>query len=63
MDLIQLVMFLIVVGVLLYVVQMIPMDATIKKIITILVVAVIILWVLSQLIGYAPHIQIGGKHG
>jgi hypothetical protein len=48
MSLISLIVVLIVVGVLLYLVQRyIPMDATIKQIITIVVIIVVCLWLLS----------------
>jgi len=48
MSLISLVVVLIVVGVLLWLVQRyIPMDATIKKIITIVVIVVVCIWLLS----------------
>ena len=60
MDLIQLVIILIVIGVLLYVVNaFIPMDAKIKQIMNIVVVIVVVLWLLSLFIGYAPHIHVG----
>ena len=60
MDLIQLVIVLIVVGVLLYVVNtLIPMDAKIKNLLNIVVMIVVVLWVLSLFIGYAPHIHVG----
>ena len=60
MDLIQLVVVLIVVGVLLYVVNtLIPMDAKIKNLLNIVVMIVVVLWVLSLFIGYAPHIRVG----
>lgn len=49
MDLISLIVLLIVVGVALYLVQLIPMDATIKKVLTILVVALVIIWVLRRM--------------
>jgi hypothetical protein len=47
MSLIQLVVALIVVGVLLYLVQLLPMDATIKLIIRIVVILAVVLWLLS----------------
>ena len=51
MSLIQLVIILIVVGILLYCVnRFIPMDATIKRIINIVVILVVILW-LCQVFG------------
>ena len=53
MSLISLVVVLIVVGVLLWLVNAyIPMDATIKKIITIVVVVAVVIWVLGVIFGY-----------
>lgn len=49
MPLVGLIMTLILVGVLLYLVQLIPMDATIKQIIYVLVVVCVILWIISSL--------------
>ena len=50
MSLISLVVVLIVVGVLLWLIQsVIPMDATIKKIITVVVIVFVVLWLLSAL--------------
>lgn len=47
MPLIQVLVILIIVGVLLWLINFIPMDAKIKQIINILVVIVIVLWLLS----------------
>jgi hypothetical protein len=49
MDLISLLVALVIVGVLLYVVSLIPMDATILRIIQIVVILVVVLWLLSAL--------------
>lgn len=54
MTLIGLVVVLLVVGVALYLVSLIPMDATIKRVIQVIVILVIILWVLSA-VGLLPH--------
>lgn len=54
MTLIGLVVVLLVVGVALYLVSMIPMDATIKRIIQVLVILFVVLWLLSVL-GLLPH--------
>lgn len=63
MSLITLVVLLIIVGVLLWVVNtQIPMDATIKKIINIVVVIVVCLWLLS-VFGILPDlnaVRVGG---
>ena len=59
MDLIQLCIVLIVVGVLLWLVNSyIPMDAKIKQILNIVVVIAVVLWVLSLFVGL-PHIRVG----
>ena len=47
MTLIGLIVVLIVTGVALYLVTLIPMDATIKRIIQVVVILVVILWLLS----------------
>jgi len=62
MPLIQLVFVLVVVGVILWVINSyIPMQATIKKILNLVVVIVVILWLLSVfgLIGNLSTIRIG----
>jgi len=59
LDLIQLCIVLIVVGVLLWLVNSyIPMDAKIKQILNIVVVIAVVLWVLSLFVGL-PHIRVG----
>lgn len=45
---IELIVALIVVGVVLYLITLIPMDATIKKIIVVLVILLVVLWVLQS---------------
>lgn len=62
MDLIQLVIILIVIGVLLWLVNTyIPMEATIKRIINIVVIVFVVLWILSLFLGMGWHsgIRIG----
>ena len=62
MPLIQLVLILVVVGVVLWVINSyIPMQATIKKILNVVVVIVVILWLLSVfgLIGNLSTIRVG----
>lgn len=54
MSLVGLVIVLIVVGVALYIVSLIPMDATIRRIIQVLVILFVILWLLSAF-GLLPH--------
>ena len=58
MSLVSVIVILIVVGVLLYIVNVhIPMDATIKKIINIVVIVGVILWLLS-VFGILPDINL-----
>lgn len=58
MSLITLVVLLIIIGVLLWVVNtQIPMDATIKKIINIVVIIVVCLWLLS-VFGILPDLNV-----
>ncbi len=47
MTLIDLIIVLLVVGVLLYIITLIPMDATIRKVIHIVVLVAVILWLLQ----------------
>ena len=49
MTLIGLVITLVIIGLLLYIVTLIPMDGTIKKIITIVVILIAVLYVLQAL--------------
>lgn len=49
MTLVGLIVFLIIVGLLLYLVQLLPIDATIKKIIYVIVIVAVILWLLENL--------------
>ncbi len=48
-SLLGIVIALILIGVALYLVNLIPMDATIRKIIQIVVVVVVVLWILQSL--------------
>ena len=48
MSIVGLIVTLIVIGVLLYLVELLPMDATIKRIIQIVVILCIVLWLLSM---------------
>ena len=62
MPLIQLVIALVVVGVILWLVNnYIPMDATIKKILNVVVIIVVILWLLSifGVLGSMSGMQVG----
>lgn len=51
MSLLSLIIVLVLVGVALYVVQLIPMDATVKRILTIVVIVIVALYVLRALFG------------
>lgn len=46
---IEILVVLIIIGVLLYLAQLIPMDATIKKIIMVLAILFVVLWILQAL--------------
>jgi hypothetical protein len=61
MPLIQIVIVLIVIGVLLWLVNLIPMQGTIKSILNAVVVICVVLWLLNVfgVIGYLPHIRVG----
>jgi uncharacterized MnhB-related membrane protein len=52
--LINIIIVLVVVGLLLWVLQQIPMDATIARIIRVVVIVCVCLWLLSMLMGYLP---------
>jgi len=54
MPLIQLLFALIIVGVALYVIELLPMDATIKRVIHIVVILIVLLWILQMLFGLFP---------
>jgi len=58
MSLVSIIVILIVVGVLLYLVNVhIPMDATIKKIINVVVIIAVVLWLLS-VFGILPDLGV-----
>lgn len=52
--LIEIVIALVVIGLALWVIEQIPMDATIAKIIRIVIIVLTCLWLLSFLAGYLP---------
>jgi hypothetical protein len=54
MTLIGLLVVLLIVGVALYLISLVPMDATIKRIIQVLVILFVVLWLLGAL-GLLPH--------
>ena len=53
-QLFAIILWLVVLGLILWVVNELPIDAAIKKIIRVIVIVVVLLWLLSILIGYAP---------
>ncbi len=59
MSLITLVIYLVVVGAILYIVSLLPIDGTIKKIINVVVVLVILLYVLQIFLGDLPTLRLG----
>ncbi len=59
MSLISLVIYLIVLGAVLYIVSLLPIDATIKKIINVVVILVVLLYVLQMFVGDLPNLRIG----
>ena len=52
--LIQLVISLIIIGLVLYVVNLLPIDAGIKQIIRVVIIVFIVIWLLYALMGAAP---------
>jgi len=64
MDLIQLVLILVVIGVLLgvlnYVAPSIMLDGKILRIINVLVVVAVVLWLVFLFVGPVPSIRVGG---
>lgn len=60
MDLIQLIIFLVIVGVLMWAVNAyVPMEARIKQILNVVVIIVVVLWLLGLFTGYLPRINVG----
>jgi len=57
-SLIGILVFLIVVGLVLYIVQLLPIDATIKRIIYVVVLVVILIYLLQILVGTGPVIRL-----
>ena len=57
-SLIGILVFLIIIGLILYVVQLLPIDATIKRIIYIVLVVFIVIYLLQLLVGVGPVIRL-----
>lgn len=55
MSLVSLLIALIVIGAVLYVVSLLPIDATIKRIIQVVAIVAIVIWLLQQ---FAPALRI-----
>jgi len=58
MSLIALVLVLVVIGVVLYLLESLPMDPTIKIVIRVVVIIAVCLWLLSALSGVGPVIRL-----
>lgn len=62
MDLLQLIILLIVIGVLMFAVnKWIPMADSIKQILNVVVIIAVVIFILSLFSGYFPSIQVGHK--
>ena len=60
MDLITLIIVLCIIGVILWAINAyLPMEASIKKILNVVVIVVVLLWLLSLFTGYLPSIRVG----
>ncbi len=59
MDIVSIIVVLILVGGALYIATLLPIDATIKKIIQVVVVLAAVLWLFAQF-GYGPGVRFRG---
>lgn len=59
MSLISLIIFLVVIGLILWLVSLLPIDDTIQRIIHIVVIIVVVLWLLQAFVGPIADIHIG----
>ena len=60
MSLLTLILILVVVGVVMYLINLyVPMDGTIKRIMNIVVIIILLIWLLQVIIGPLPDIRIG----
>lgn len=57
-SLVSILVFLVVIGLVLYIIQLLPIDALLKKIAYVVVLVFILLWLLS-LVGGGPVIRVG----
>jgi uncharacterized membrane protein YwzB len=60
--LIQVVVALAIVGLILWVLQQIPMDAVIARIIRVVIIVVVVIWLLTLLLGYAGGVSVPSFH-
>ena len=58
MDLVSILVALIILGVVLYLIQIIPMDARVKQIILVIAIAFIAIWAIRMLLGGGPVLNI-----
>lgn len=58
MPLVSVLLSLIILGVILYLITLIPMDPTIKQIIYVVAILAVILWLINVLFGIGPGIQL-----
>jgi hypothetical protein len=58
MNIVQVLVILVVIGIVLWLITFIPMDATIKRIITIIVIALVVLWLIVSVL--LPMAGMGG---
>jgi uncharacterized membrane protein YwzB len=59
MPIIPILITLVIIGVLLWGVQAIPMNETIKRLVVVLAIVATLLWLLGQLTGYGPTLYWG----
>lgn len=58
MPLISIILSLIIVGVILYLITLVPMDAKVKQIIYVIAILAIVLWLVQVLFGIGPGINL-----
>ena len=58
MSLLALLIVLIIVGVVLYLITLIPMDARIKTAITVVAIAFVVIWLIQALLGGGPVLRL-----
>jgi len=59
MSIISILITLCIIGVILWGVQQIPMDPTIKRIIVVVAIVLVLLWLLTSLSGTGPSVSFG----